>query len=81
MAEEPETDYRTTGVSPQPFVHPLDAQEHGYSGRLPHDEDPEAHTVAAVTGATTNADDEPASAVERPSTKRPAAKTPAKSAD
>jgi hypothetical protein len=76
MADEPQNDYRTTGVSPQPFVHPQDAQEHGYSGRLPHDEDPEAHTVAGVTGGTANVTDKPTSA-----TKRAAAKPAAKSSD
>jgi hypothetical protein len=76
MAEVPENDYRTTGVSPQPFVHPLEAQEHGYSGRLPHDEDPEAHTVAGVTGGTANVADKPSSA-----TKRTPAKPATKSSD
>lgn len=80
MAEE-QDDRRSTGVGPGEFVHPLEADDHGYYGRLPHTEDPEAHTVAAVTGGTANVDDPPASAVERPPTKRPAAKTPAKSAD
>jgi hypothetical protein len=79
MAEEPENDYRTTGVSPQPFVHPLDAGEHGYSGRLPHDEDPEAHTVAGVTGGTANVADTPKSA--SPAAKRAPAKPAAKSSD
>jgi hypothetical protein len=78
MADEPETDYRTTGVSPQEFVHPRDAQEYGYSGRLPHDEDPEAHTVAGVTGGTANVTDEPTSAR---SAKRTSAKPAAKSSD
>ena len=79
MTEEPENDYRTTGVSPQPFVHPLDAQEHGYSGRLPHDEDPDAHTVTGVTGGTANVADEPKSA--QPSSKRTATRPAAKPAD
>ncbi|MGW4487861.1 hypothetical protein ACWEOE_28935 [Amycolatopsis sp. NPDC004368] len=44
------------------FVHPLDGPEHGYVGRLPHDEPADAHTVASVTGGTANVDDEPKSA-------------------
>jgi hypothetical protein len=79
MADEEKDDRRSTGVGPAEFVHPQDAAEHGYYGRLPHTEDPEAHTLAAVVGGTANVADQPSGKVERPPTKRAAAKAPAKS--
>ena len=80
MAEELTEDQKA-GVSVGDYVHVLDAQEHGYSGRLPHTEDPEAHTVAAVTGGTANVEDEPTSAAGRGSAKRTASRPAAKTAD
>jgi hypothetical protein len=79
MADEKAPEGVPGQISEGEFVHPRDGQEHGYYGTLPHTEDPEAHTVAGVTGGTANVADEPKSA--QTSTKRTASRSAAKPAD